>query len=141
MLPKSGNLADSSNWRPIAILPIFYKLFARMIYNRISPTLLAHQSEDQHAFTPGVRIEDALLCAEIAVEHSLEFNVPLWVMNMDLRKAYDSIDRERFLNLLRRYGMGPRICAYVETVWENLVFVLRQAQFYSDKVNVNRVCT
>ena len=60
---------------------------------------------------------------------------------LDLREAYDSIDQERVLDLLRRYGMRPRLCAYVGTVWEILVFVLRQAQFYSDKVNVNRGCT
>ena len=62
-------------------------------------------------------------------------------MFLDLRKAYDSIDRERVLDLLRHYGMGPRLCAYIETVWEHLVFVLHQSQFYSDKVNVNRGCT
>ena len=27
MLPKSGGLTDPSNWRPIAILPILYKMF------------------------------------------------------------------------------------------------------------------
>ena len=42
-----------------------------------------------------------------------------------LRKSYDSIDRERALDSLRRYGMGPRLCPYIETAWENLVFVLR----------------
>ena len=26
MLPKSGDLTQTSNWRPIAILPIFYKI-------------------------------------------------------------------------------------------------------------------
>ena len=29
MLPRSGNLNDPANWRPIAILPIFYKIFTR----------------------------------------------------------------------------------------------------------------
>ena len=31
MLPKSGNLEYVSNWRPIAILPMLYKLFAKML--------------------------------------------------------------------------------------------------------------
>ena len=35
MLPKGGDLSEVSNCRPIAILPIFYKVFARMVYNRI----------------------------------------------------------------------------------------------------------
>ena len=64
MLPKSGDLQDIGNWRPIAILPILYKLIARMVYHRIGPMLISQQSLDQHAFTPGFRIEDALIIAE-----------------------------------------------------------------------------
>ena len=60
MIPKTGDLSKISNWRPIAILPVLYKLFSRLIYNRIAPILLFYQSKDQHAFTPDTRIEDAL---------------------------------------------------------------------------------
>ena len=89
MLPKTGNLCEIANWRPIAILPILYKLFARMVYHRISPTLLAHQSQDQFGFTPGVRIEDALMVAECVIAHSIEFQVPVWLVSLDLRKVFD----------------------------------------------------
>ena len=32
MLPKTGDLTDAQNYRPIAILQIFYKIFSRMVY-------------------------------------------------------------------------------------------------------------
>ena len=35
MLPKDGDLSDVGNWRPIAILPILYKVFAKMLYFRL----------------------------------------------------------------------------------------------------------
>ena len=50
MLPKSGDLKDASNWRPIAILPILYKVFARLLYQRIQPILEKEQSDDQYGF-------------------------------------------------------------------------------------------
>ena len=37
MLPKDGDLNKLTNWRPIAILSIFYKKNAKLVYNRISP--------------------------------------------------------------------------------------------------------
>lgn len=46
MLPKSGPLNDAGNWRPIAILPIMYKLFSRMLYNWLGPQLHGNQSND-----------------------------------------------------------------------------------------------
>lgn len=39
MLPKSGDLKNVSNWRPIDILPILYKIFAKMLYYRLVPIL------------------------------------------------------------------------------------------------------
>ena len=97
MLPKDGDTRQLKNWRPIAILPIMYKLFARLLYNRISPTLFNRQSEQQHAFTPDKRIEDALLQAEVVIEYALEFNVPVWLLSMDLRKAFDTVSHEQLL--------------------------------------------
>ena len=50
MLPKSGNLECPSNWRPIAILPILYKIFAKMLYYRLYPILDAWQADDKFGF-------------------------------------------------------------------------------------------
>ena len=77
MLPKDGDLNELKNWRPIALLPIFYKIFSKLIYYRISSYLFSQQSFDQYIFTPGIRIEDTLLCAEVVIEHHLEFNLEL----------------------------------------------------------------
>ena len=77
MLPKDGDLSDVRNWRSIAILPILYKAFAKIFYFRLSPQVFRCQSFDQHAFALGVRIEDALLCAEVAIENALEYHMPL----------------------------------------------------------------
>jgi hypothetical protein len=60
MLPKSGNLKDPSNWRPILILPILYKIFSKMIYSRIHQRLEDDQCDDQCGFRPGIRIEDVM---------------------------------------------------------------------------------
>ena len=38
MLPKRGNF-ETSNWRPIAIVPILYKICKRLLYQRLSPIL------------------------------------------------------------------------------------------------------
>ena len=35
MLSKDGDLNELTNWRPIAILLIFYKIYAKLIYTRI----------------------------------------------------------------------------------------------------------
>ena len=39
MLSKDGHLKKLSNWPPIAVLPIFYKVFAKLIYGKKSLVL------------------------------------------------------------------------------------------------------
>ena len=72
MVPKQGDLSLPSNLRPIAILPIFYKLFSRMLYNRLLPQLDHCQHIDQCGFRPGVRIEDALGVVETLISKTTE---------------------------------------------------------------------
>ena len=106
MLPKNRDLNKPSNWRPIAILPILYKVFSKLLYNRIAPELFAHQSIDQYTFTPHISIEDALLCCEVAIEYSLEFDIPLWMMSMDMRTAFDTIDHSALFTGLSHHGVA-----------------------------------
>ena len=119
MLPKDGDTRQLKNWRPIAILPIMYKLFARLLYSRISPTLFGWQSEHQHAFTLDKRIEDALLYAELVVEYALEFNTPVWLLSMDLRKAFDTVSHEQVLISLGYHGLDPTYITVLRKLYQN----------------------
>ena len=44
-----------SVFQMLPILPIMYKLFMKLLYNRLAPTLHRNQSPEQHAFSPGIR--------------------------------------------------------------------------------------
>ena len=88
-----------------------------MVHSRISPPLLQHQSRDQHAFTPFVRIEDALLCAECSIQYALIFNVPPWLLSMDLRKAFDTVDHAEVFRALGRHGVDPAYVALLRKLY------------------------
>ena len=60
MIAKSGDLTLATNYRPIAILPMLYRVFSRMFYWRLRDKLDTAQSDDQAGFRAGIRIEDAL---------------------------------------------------------------------------------
>ena len=119
MLPKDGDLKELFNWRPIALLQIFYKIFSKFVYNRISTHLFQRQSLDQHGFTPDIRIEDALLCAEVVIEHHQEFQIPLWMLSMDMRKAFDTIDHPALIRALRSRGLPEVYVALLFLLYAN----------------------
>ena len=105
MLPKSGDLKDPSNWRPIAILPIVYKIFVRMVYNRLSPILEKEQSHDQFGFRRDRRIEDVFAILESVISKTIEWNLPLWMVSIDLRKAFDRISYPALFQALREQNV------------------------------------
>ena len=111
MVPKQGDLSVPSNWRPIAILPIFYKIFSRMLYHRLLPQLDSHQHFDQYGFRPGVRIEDALLVAESLISKTLEWNVPLWMASLDLKKAFDRVQHDYLFAALQEQHIDDSVIA------------------------------
>jgi hypothetical protein len=111
MLPKSGNLNEVSNWRPIAILPILYKIFSRLLYGRLLPILEASQSNDQFGFRANRRIDDVFGIIENIIGKTNEWNIPLWMISLDLKKAFDRIEFGPLFEALREQGVPD---AYIE---------------------------
>lgn len=119
MLPKHGNLNDASNWRPIAILPILYKIFSRMIYNRLQPILESHQSDDQFGFRPKRRIDNVFTILENVIGKSNEWNLPLWMISLDLRKAFDRIEFVPLFNAIRAQNIPDAYIQLLAALYQN----------------------
>ncbi|CAK0812608.1 unnamed protein product [Prorocentrum cordatum] len=89
LLHEGGGAADPHNWRPIAILSVSYKILARVVFHRIRGVLDSQQSEEQFGFQRDRSTADTLIVAESLASKSLEFNEDLWLVSVDLRKAFD----------------------------------------------------
>ena len=119
MIPKSGDLTDASNWRPIAILPILYKIFSRMLYDRLLPLLDAEQSEEQIGFRPGRRIDDAFVILDSIIGKAIEFQVPLWMISLDLRKAFDRVQYTPLFSALRDQGVPESYVSLLRALYRD----------------------
>ena len=72
----------------------------------------------EHVFSD-IRIEDALFCAEVAIEHHQEFNLPLWMLSMDMRKAFDTIDHPALVRALRSRGLPEAYVSLLALLYAN----------------------
>ena len=55
---------------------------------------------------------------------------PWYAVFLDLKKAYDTLDRRRALLILEGYGVGENIRRILEGVWDMDTMVPKQAGFF-----------
>ena len=89
---KHRKAALVTDFRPIESIRLFYKIFAYIILHRIQPCLDNHQPEEQHGFRAGRRLQEHLLTANLFLDKTLAANMPVWILSLDLSKAFDRVD-------------------------------------------------
>ncbi|KAK6735423.1 hypothetical protein RB195_018564 [Necator americanus] len=88
LLYKKGDPHD--NYRPICLLSVIYKLFTRVIFNRIDKVLDEGQPCEQAGFRKGFSAIDHIHTVSKLIEVSREYKMPLCLTFIDLKKAFDS---------------------------------------------------
>ncbi len=93
-LPKKGHLTLCVNWRGISFLDVVGKIFAKIIQNRLQKVVEETVPDSQCDFRKGRVCIDMIFCARQLVEKAREHNTSMYILFVDLRKAYDSIPRQ-----------------------------------------------
>ena len=57
-------------------------------------------------------------------------NKTLYMIFIDIKKAYDSLDRDKVIQLLRNYGVGENICNIISNMWLEDIIAPKQKQYY-----------
>ena len=98
------------------MLTTIYKLLAKMIATRMSPILNSIVSQHQHRFIKGRSIYDNILTTMVGMEYGQFTKQECVLLQLDLDKAYDRITWSFVLEVLKKFGFGPRICNAIYTM-------------------------
>ena len=105
VLHKSGDERLPQNYRPIAIIPVLYKLFARLLCTRLAPILEREQCSDQAGFRHDYSTVDHLFTLTQLQEKATEYQMKLWVAAVDFKKAFDTIEHNGLWEALISQGV------------------------------------
>jgi Reverse transcriptase (RNA-dependent DNA polymerase) len=83
-----------------------------------------------YGFTSERGTGTAIVEAKLQQEFANIRQEPLFQVYLNLKKAYDTLDRPRALETLKNYGMGTRLRTLLHQYWQQQQIVARQSGFH-----------
>jgi hypothetical protein len=104
---KNGDIHDPTNYRPIAILPIFSKIFEKAIHSRLTDFFNNFNiiNNNQHGFLKNRNTTTAIFNFINEILTSLDNSEVALSIFIDLSKAFDCVDHKNLLYKLEKYGI------------------------------------
>ena len=104
---KKGSKELAGNYRPISVLNVFSKILEKIMYQRLTSYLDATKIlyDRQFGFRKGCSTEMAVTEAVTIVTQALNNKNSILSVNMDLSKAFDTINHEILCRKLAKYGL------------------------------------
>ena len=91
---------------------------------------------DYHDFLHGFLARRGTVTAttEVKMAQQLAYieQVPLYGVFIDLRKVYNAMDRGRCLEILKAYGVSPKMLRVIGFFWDHAVLVCRAGGCYGE---------
>ena len=119
-IPKKGDLTQCDNWRGISLLDVVGKLFTKVVQVRLQRVAEEVLPDSQCGFRAGRGCADMVFCTRQLVEKAREHNTTLYLLFVDLRKAYDSVPREALWQVLRKYGVPPSLVTIIRSLHDGM---------------------
>ncbi|KAL5575135.1 hypothetical protein UlMin_016834 [Ulmus minor] len=133
LLPKIKNPTRITEFRPISLCNVLYKIISKMLANRMREVMNSVISQEQSAFIPGRLISDnAIIGFEClhAIKRQKTKKIFL-ALKLDMAKAYDRVEWGFIYKIMNKLGFSE--------VWSNKIMACISSVSYSFQFNGQRV--
>ena len=136
---KSGSHSSVHNYRPISNLSVFNKIFEKLTLNRLNSFIESNQllSIYQHGFR---KLSNTTVASFRIINDFLltlnKKNVTI-ALFLDLKKAFDTIDRDILLYKLQFYGFRGIINRFLSSYLSGRKQFVNVSSFQSDCANID----
>ena len=116
---KKGSRCSCNNYRGISLLPIASKLLASVILRRLFKTRERLTREEQAGFRSGRGCIDHIFTLRQMLEHRHTYRRPTIVVFLDIRAAFDSLDRTVLWDCLLKKGVPEKFINILKALYTN----------------------
>ena len=109
LVPKNSNPLELHDFRPISLCNTIYKIFAKVLVNRLKPFLEKIVGNPQKGFVSRRKILDAAITTHEVVHSMEKSRQPGMAFKLDIPKEYDKVNWDLLHDVLEIIGFSNRI--------------------------------
>ena len=117
---KKGEKSECSNYRGISLLNTVYKILATVINNRLKVYALDLLSHEQTGFRRNRSTMDNTFIMRQILEKCYEHNIEMHVLVIDFKQAFDSVDRQKIIQILQELRIPNELVQLIKMTIQNM---------------------
>jgi len=138
LLPKKGDLTLLKNWRPVAMLCSDYKIYSKVLANRLNGVLHEIVHKDQSYCVKNRCISDNLHLVRDAIDFAIQTGINVGFLSLDQEKAFDRVDHIFLFETLKAFGFGDSFISKVKMLYTEATCMVKIAGGLSFPIKVQR---
>ena len=117
LLPKSGDLSNPGNWRPISMTNVFSKILEKLVHKQMLGYLIDIDFLDksQFGFLPGKSTHEAIFRTVQHIYSAINCNKMTGLLLLDMAKAFNCIEHNILFLKMENAGFGQPVIEWFKS--------------------------
>lgn len=117
---KKGEQTHCENYRAICLAQTIYKLYTRILENRLRRCVECKLEEEQAAFRPKRQTNDNIFIIRNIIERKIGEGGEMYLTFIDLKSAFDAIDRREVWRTLEEMEVPNALVRAIRSVYNTV---------------------
>lgn len=131
---KKGDRHRCDNYRGISLLNSAYKVYSRIINNRLKIITDALLCEEQSGFRKGRSCIDNVFIIQQLIEKRREFNLETHIAFIDFKKAFDKVNRQKLWEIMNIRGYPRHLIQALKGLYKRAEIVINTGRSISTEL-------
>ena len=139
LIPKANrDTRVLANLRPITLLCADFKIFEKIIANRMIPAMEHIIAEDQRGFMQNRRISVNIRKILDLIQKADEEDLEAFILSVDFMKCFDKIEIPAIQGALEYFGFGQEITKWLNITYTGFQAKIQNNGYFSQPISIKR---